>query len=399
MKNTRQFKIHRTQELMIDQNGHQTTQIVQSFELTKAAIEAGFLKDLPGNELSLYLYLLTHVGQDFSLTTTPTIIASLLPCTPKEIEKGLRMLEYKEYICLQESPLQPEKLIITLDKLPISLIAEHENVSMDRIDMDVKEGSTLELNQNEESALTFNQTKESLNQEQAQTTPVAVTHLLKQKVFSEEDLVRAISSMLSAQELNYGFRQELDYWFKAFDKEVIKELVRRTDDATQRNNELNTQAYMRKIANEWIAEQILTLDDLKESDKLYRETRSLIEEYGIERLNEMTRTHWRTIHSWINAQFESDFALSTEVARFAIQQAILRSSSGRPSLTYIEDNYIKPFKKNKIKNIQEAEALIKKRFNSYKSSSTSTKKNPTNATNNQQNKWQIGVDFTQFREN
>lgn len=391
MKTTRQFKIQRTQELVIDQRGNHFTHVVQSFELTRAAIEAGFLKDLPGNELSLYLYLLTHVGQDFSLTTTPTIIASLLPCTPKEIEKGLRMLEYKEYIGLQESPHQPEELTITLDKLPTSLVTE--------LNVDAKENSVPILNQNEESILKLNQIKESLNQEQTQATPVAVTYLLKQKVFSEEDLVRAISSMLSAQELNYGFRQELDYWFKTFDKEVIKELVRRTDDAVQRNTELNTQAYMRKIANEWIAEQILTLSDLKESDKLYRETRSLIEEYGIERLNEMTRTHWRTIHNWINAHSEDDFALSTEVARFAIQQAILRSSSGKPSLTYIEDNYIKPFKESKIKNVQEAETLIKKRANSYKSSSASTKKNATKTTNTQQNKWQLGVDFTRFREN
>jgi DNA replication protein DnaD len=252
---------------------------------------------------------------------------------------------------------------------------------------------TIDLGQ--DLALLHSTDGESANQT-PNTANDAVSYILRQKAFSEEDLVRAITCMIPSQLLTPNFRQEVDYWFNTFDKEVIKELVRRTDEARQRDPELNCQAYIRKIANEWIQNQILNIEDLAASDKLYRETRSLIEEFGIERQKEITRTHWETISRWLHCESATDFALSIEVARFAIQSAIMRKSDGRPSLGYIEDNLIKPFKENKIKTVEEAREFLQRQ----------RAEKPGNPTNDKahkqakpQNKWQAGIDFTRFREN
>lgn len=367
MKKIEQIKIHHTQELALDQNGNHILESQQSIELSKQTIDAGFFKNLPGPMLSVYLYLVTHIGLDYSLSTNPQKIADCLPLSTIEIEIALKMLETRNFLTITEFN-------------------------------DIEKQYTISFASPDQEALLATPTKIidlKFNQSDFQPKTSIIDYILKQKAFSEEDLVRAISAMIPAQKLNSSFRQEIEYWFKTFDKEVIKELIRRTDEAWQRNHELNCQAYMRKIASDWISEQVFTLTELKESDKLYRETRSLIEEFGIERQNEMTRTHWRTISSWINVSSDDDFALSSEVAKFAVQTAIMQKSDGRPSLTYIENNFIKPLKEHKIKNTKEAQEFLIKR----KSSSLNNKKIPQNKSDDQQTKWQLGIDFSRFREN
>ncbi|MCK4258907.1 MAG: DnaD domain protein [Halanaerobiales bacterium] len=374
MNSYKQLKIYRTQELILDENGNHSTQINQSVMLTKEAIDAGLLKELPDSLLSVYLYILTHVGADFSLTITPEKIAEFVPRTPIDIELTLKMLDNRGYIQLIE---------ITEDQNNYSIIlARPPKIS------EKTESSTSNLSQ-------ISQPIESAPKQVSNRENEAISYILQQKVFSEEDLVRAISQMIPAQNLNYGFRQEVDYWFKTFEKEVVKELVRRTDEARQKDSELNCQAYMRKIANDWIAEQIFTIESLKESDKLYRETRALIEEFGIEHKKQMTRTHWKTIYNWINAESKDDFALSASVARFAIQEAIRRKSDGRPSLKYIEDNYIKPLKKLKAKSVEEAKKFTQRSGGITPSKNSKLKKN----NQSDQSKWQLGKDYTRFREN
>lgn len=375
MKPSEQLKIRRTQELTLTPAGDQQVQVYHAVELTQDAVESGFLKDLPGAQLSVYLYLLTHIQPDFSLTTTPTVIASLVPYTPSQVESSLRLLSVQGFVKLEDH--SDGSYTITLGRIPGSPEVE----SADRSAIDLEQEFTSGLSSEEPTSTLPND---------------AVSYILRQKAFSEEDLVRAITGMIPSQMLTPNFRQEVDYWFKTFDKEVIKELVRRTDEARQRDSELNYQAYLRKVANEWIQEQIFTIEDLAASDKLYRETRSLIEEFGIDRQKEITRTHWETISRWLNSQSENDFALSMEVARFAVQSAIMRKSDGRPSLAYIEDNYIKPFKENKIKTVEEAREFLQRQ--------RMEKPAPSNAEKTQkqakpQTKWQAGIDFTRFREN
>ncbi len=367
MSQSEQIKILRIQELCLDHTGNQSFQTKQSVELTKDIVQSGFLKNLPGSMLPVYLYILTHVEANFTLSITPEKMAELLPYTPLEIEMALTMLKRHKFIILEESDIGYSIELA----IPPGVSSESLSSPSEIMTTVESEGSTVSRNSQ------------------------LIDYILKQKAFSEEDLVRAISSMMPAQNLNYGFRQEVDYWFKTFDKEVIKELIRRTDEAWQRDPEMNCQAYMRKIASEWIAEQIITFSDLESSDKIYRQVKSLLEEFGIERQKEMTRTHWRTVYSWINSISEEDFALSVNVAKYAIQQAILRKSDGRPSLNYIEDNFIKPFKEKKIKTIEEAQTFL-----SQRPGISSTDKNTAlDKSNEKKNKWQLGIDFTRFREN
>ena len=108
----------------------------------------------------------------------------------------------------------------------------------------------------------------------------------------------------------------------------------------------------------------------------------------------MTRTHWRTVYSWINQQSAGDFALSLSIAKFAIQEAIRRKSDGRPSMNYIEGNFIKPFKANQVKTIEEARAIL----NQKPALKTPDQKSSIQ-TSSSKDKWQLGIDFTRFREN
>lgn len=379
MKPTEHLKIRRTQELMLTPEGDQLVRIYQAVELTHEAVESGFLKDLPGAQLSVYLYLLTHIQHDFSFSTTPTVIASLVPYTPSQVESTLRLLSVQGFIKLQDHA--DGSYTITLGRVPGS--PEVETPDLAPIDLE------------QDLALVKTTGNEATNQASTMVND-AVSYILRQKAFSEEDLVRAITCMIPSQLLTPNFRQEVDFWFNNFDKEVIKELVRRTDEARQRDPELNCQAYIRKIANEWIQDQIMTIEDLAASDKLYRETRSLIEEFGIDRQKEITRTHWETISRWLNSTSDTDFALSMEVARFAIQSAIMRKSDGRPSLGYIEDNLIKPFKENKIKTVEEAREFLQRQRAEKPAAPTNDK---AQKQAKPQTKWQAGIDFTRFREN
>lgn len=394
MKPMEQMKIRHTQELSLDQHGNRQLRTCQSIELTQEAVEAGFLKELPGSQLAIYLYLLTHVNQDFFIITNPTIIASLLPYTPLEVERGLKMLEAQGYITLSENGVT-DKYIISLARTPVSAgVVTPSDPSRVAI------ANGLEQIAAEVAATGSVEQKAAPNTEPAQDASPkveAVEYILRQKVFSEEDLVRAITNMIHSEHLTPSMRQEIDYWFKTFDKEVIKELIRRTYEAYQRNPDFQSQAYIRKIANEWVAEQIFSLADLGEKDKIYRETRQLLEEYGIENYKDITRTHSATIYNWIASESEQDFALSIEVARFAIQEAIRQKSDGRPSLTYIENNFIKPFKENRIKTVEEAREYLRQRSERsavpYSDKTSSPNKAP------KETKWQSGIDFTRFREN
>lgn len=253
MSQSEQIKILRIQELCLDHTGNQSFQTKQSVELTKDIVQSGFLKNLPGSMLPVYLYILTHVEANFTLSITPEKMAELLPYTPLEIEMALTMLKRHKFIILEESDIGYSIELA----IPPGVSSESLSSPSEIMTTVESEGSTVSRNSQ------------------------LIDYILKQKAFSEEDLVRAISSMMPAQNLNYGFRQEVDYWFKTFDKEVIKELIRRTDEAWQRDPEMNCQAYMRKIASEWIAEQIITFSDLESSDKIYRQVKSLLDRKSV----------------------------------------------------------------------------------------------------------------------
>lgn len=88
--------------------------------------------------------------------------------------------------------------------------------------------------------------------------------------------------------------------------------------------------------------------------------------------------------SWLTG----DFPLSKSVACFAIQQAIRRKKGARPSLKYIEDNFISPWKQARIKSIDQAEALLH---------ATSTRPSPTTAIPGAKNWNELNWDFKEFK--
>lgn len=360
-----QISIIRKQEIISNPNGEPGIKTSQGIEISQEAVTAGFLTNFTGEMLSVYLYLLTHVKEDLTLTVTIDTIRDLLARNSLEIKTALTMLEAADYIGI----VKDEDWTVIKISLKQTLTASVPK--------------TPQLNQ-----------RDTVENNAVKRNDPLLEYIFRQKTFSEKDLVRAISSMIPAQSLTQNFRQEIEYWFKTFEKDVIKELIRRTDETWQRDPDLNCQAYMRKIANEWIADQIFTTNALEKSDKIYRQIQTLLKEFGIDRQKEMTRTHWQTIYNWINHRSPKDFALSLPVAKFAIQEAIRRKSDGRPSMTYIEDNFIKPFKANKVKSIEEARTIL-----NQKPTLKTPDKNSSPKNSSPKNKWQLGIDFTRFREN
>jgi len=64
-----------------------------------------------------------------------------------------------------------------------------------------------------------------------------------------------------------------------------------------------------------------------------------------------------TFKNWISGKNGLSFSL----AKFAIKEAIKRKKDGQPSLKYIEDNFINPWKKANIKNNEQARKYLNKK--------------------------------------
>src|SRR5690554_2125602 len=72
-----------------------TLSCCRSIEIGDSAIDNGFLLQFPGATLAIFLYLITHLDNDYTINTNPTLIASYLPdnYTVEEIHAGLTYLK------------------------------------------------------------------------------------------------------------------------------------------------------------------------------------------------------------------------------------------------------------------------------------------------------------------
>lgn len=295
----------------------------QSVAISEDIINKGFLKKFPGSTLAIFLYLITHLDKNnFFITTSVNSINEKLPYNQEEIKKGLNILSEKDII----------------------MIDSKEN-------KDKKNNFKIYINFEEVIKNNFDKKKKD------KTKSENISNHLKQLML-----------FVPEKKINQSIINDFNKWIDDFEPEVIKELIRRVNKWCKNNNNETEEAYhyLKAIVKDWYKKKIFTYERLQFFDKLYQETRELAQTYGIKQWQNINSVQMQTFKSWLNG----DFALSLPVAKFAIKEAIKRKKDGQPSLKYIEDNYIKPWKKENIKTVKQAQMFL----NNYKKNSGQNKK-------------------------
>ena len=299
-------------------------------EIGHDAIRSGFLKKLPGTSLPILLYLLTHTENGTTVRATPETIARFLPCNKQETKEGLQYLAKKE--------------IITLNNRQRKITLHIEN---------------LRLNKGK-----------------------------SKKPGNKNKLRNKLQSYIPPGE-DPGI---VDQWLDDFDQKLMWELIRRVDKwfNKQKFNQTpeNKFYYLMGIIDNWYEKKIYTYKRLKYFDRLYRETKTLAETYGLKNWNKLNTTQIEIFEDWLSGKD----GLSLKLAKFAIKEAIRRKKDGQPSLKYIEDNFIEPFKKANVRTINQANIFLSK--NNTFSKNKNKKNNKKTAGQWNDFSW----DFNNFRE-
>ncbi|MGM0437890.1 MAG: DnaD domain protein [Bacillota bacterium] len=319
-----------------------TNEEKQSLEIGKSAVDAGLLKKFPDSSLAVFLYLLTHLKKDNYLEININNISSSLACDSSEIKKSLDYMNDNDIIDIEKKTNLEFEIIINAEKL--NETKEEKNILINR--------------------KSFNNFKDK--------------KIYRKKIINKEypslnELKKAIVSFL-ADDIDYRqFNEEIDQWLSDFSKEIIQELIRRVNKwlEKQRGQENHNNAfyYLRGIIDDWYNKEIFDLDKLKYFDRLYRETKDLAKVYGIKWRN-INPTQLETFKSWLI----DDFALSSSLVQYAIKEGVKRKRDGQPSLKYIEDNFIKPLKNNKIRSVREARKYFAKKKNYNRNQNSNQKK-------------------------
>lgn len=320
----------------------------QTIEIGETAIKAGFLKQLPGSTLAIFLYLISQLNDKNYVLTNSTIISNYTSYNVNEIKEGLNYLNKHDIIKIKD---------------------EREGNYSYRIYIYLDE---LSLNKENSNHKAVNNKQEFKNNRQLRKNTIE-----KQSV-SNSELKKALSSFMQEGEKTVLIRNGIDQWLKDFEQHQIKELIRRVDKWLDRHKGEKEKAfyYLQGIIDDWYEKEIFTYKRLQHFDKLYRETRELATSYGLKWQN-INSSQMEILKNWL----VGDQALSVSVAKFAIKEAIKRKSDGQPSLKYIEDNFIKPWQKAGIKNINEAKNHLSQ------TGKKNTKTHKT-STNKPKNKWE-----------
>lgn len=289
---------------------------LKGITISKDAVENGIFKRLRGLLLPCYLYLAIlsddHRKGQFIISDALKNIG----CTRKELLKSLIELEKEGLIELID--LDP-----TREKHPIL----------------------------------FSLKKDHLFQEKD-----FITNLLTKEFCSEEEVVEALVALYRlphGEEVNERLREQVENYFKVFDKQVLIEVLRRSFDWGEKNKEGKPFSYLQSILEDLKESGVVNYQDLQERDRIYYQTRELAKACGI-KIHELNQnpTQKRILENWITKRDEKDFALKLDIALLAVEEATRKSRSRHPSLDYIERNFILPWKEARIENIQQAREFL-----------------------------------------
>ncbi|HOA40803.1 MAG TPA: DnaD domain protein [Halanaerobiales bacterium] len=302
----------------------------RSIEIGDAAIDCGFLLQFPGVTLPIFLYLVTHMDDNYQIRTCPTIISTYLPDSYKveEIYAGLSYLKNNGIIdCTGEREGDYTYLIqLNIDKIQ----------QAGALPAGSKTGLHNDYFNNRELRMKILQLPQPCRAE----------------------LFQAILTFISpAEDLNI-LESKINQWLEDFPLEMIRELIRRVDKWQEKYNNPAEKAfhYLKGIIDDWYRKEIHSYEDLQKQDRLFREIKEIAQLYGLAQWQNISPVQVETFQNWL----QEDYPLSVEVVKLAIQEAFRRKKDGQPSLQYIEDNFIKLLKENQIRDTREARGLFKK---------------------------------------
>jgi hypothetical protein len=313
----------------------------QSIELGRESINNGFLKSLPGPSLPVFIYILTHLDNDNTIKTNPAIIAGFLALDRETTKKGLTILENNNYIKIEKNRTgnYSHKINVNLNKIDNSCFINDN------------------INNKNDNLISFRE------------------KVINKKEVKKTDIKKALLSFLPDKIDHSMLIEEIECWIDDFDKNILKELVRRTNKWIEKNNKNKKEGfyYLHGIIDDWYNKEIFDYERLKHFDKMYRETNELAKCYGLKNWYNVTETQMEIFHDWLN----KNEGINLSIAKYAIKEAFKRKSDGQPSLKYIEDNFIIPLKNNKVRNINQAEQILNTQKNKTKKSSTNKQKKST----------------------
>lgn len=299
----------------------------QLLTLGDSLIEKGFLRNFSGNESKTLIYLLTHLKNENKIEVELPLAAGALGFEIKELENYLKSLNQKGIIN--------------------NLIEEQENSFSCFLSLKAYLSKRIESEEKSESQTTSKNGAEIREQ------------LINSSSASENEIAAALISFLPPANRNIHRREEIKSWLNDFETPMLKELVRRVDKWLKRQGGSDhlqgAYAYLKAIIDSWYQNEITTYEELKEQDKLHRETRELARAYGINSFSSNT-AQLKTFQQWLTGEQ----ALSKEVALAAIREAVRRKRDGQPSLKYIEDNFINPIKELGIKSLADFRRWLQK---------------------------------------
>lgn len=334
-----------------------------SLEIGDCAIDNGLLLHFPGSTLAIFLYLVTHIDDNYIIETNPTSISSYLPdnCNPESINEDLNYLKKHGIIEIAEKRDGDYTYCIKL------------NIS--------KLGKKLK----KDKKISNSNNSQTFKNKQGLKCIYYDNREIRKKIISlprpsRSELFQAILTFIPPEENISVLERTISQWLEDFDSDMIKELLRRVDKWLIKYNNPKDKAfhYLKGIIDDWYQKGISTYQELQHFDKLYRETRKLAELYGLPKWHNVKPIHMETFNRWL----QEDYPLSTEVVKLAIQEAFRRKKDGQPSLQYIEENFIKPWKKNRVRDCQQARVLIKKDKNYPAKKKISFKSETNNAWDN-----------------
>ncbi|HLV09880.1 MAG TPA: DnaD domain protein [Halanaerobiales bacterium] len=311
----------------------------QPVEITAGAIENGLFKIFPSATcFYVFIYLITHCDRENFLEIAFDRLSALLPeeTGVEEIIQALKFLEKNDIIEITPLADAAETAFI---KLHFSNFEPFLN----------KQWSPSCLNNTGTGSINKNQN--------TYYNKIELRNLIiKRRQPTPEEIYQALLTFVPPDlNLDAGL-EEIEEWLQDFEPVLLQELVRRVNKWVEKNNNPPDKAfhYLRGIIDDWYQKEIFDYKRLQRFDRLYRETRELAKTYGLKDWKDINPAHMETFLSWLSG----DYSLSAEVVRYAIQEACRRKSGGLPSLKYIEDNFILPWKKAGIKTVEQARAFL-----------------------------------------
>ncbi len=363
------FEIYQQKSIKLGVPGIENNQIV---EISQKAVQAGLLNNFPGKTLSIFLYLITNIDNNNSAFINPSNITEYLPYKLKDIIESLNKLEKKGFIDIIQNNNDSKSrdgfnLKINLEKIN-SVLAKNQNSKNNATEND----NQINNPKNSETR----QTKSKIDKQNSETKN-------QLNNINKTQLENILKSYIPSEKEEEKIIKNINQWLEDFSIPVLKELIRRVEKWQNNTDTPDDKAffYLRAIIEDWYDKEIYDYQQLQNFDQLYRETKQLAQTYGINKWKNVETVQMQTFKNWLT----EDFALSVSVAKYAIKQAIKRKKDGQPSLKYIEDNFINPFKQAKVKNVDEAKQYLKSGSSKHKNSKQN--KNKTNYNTDNMDNW------------